>query len=273
MLVRLGRVDGNPAGAVDPELGPAVVTLHFAAPARVGDREAHDESRRNLLRPRHADEQRVKVGAVAEAVRARVRDVATAPTRAFLRVLHVVEHRAIELLARGQAIRRARERRGRHVGGRPGQRHQRVGLQRARVRRVLERGHLRVVEALDRPHARLHAERGGTQALAPHAEVRHRVARLRIRADRMRDGGGDLFDRDALRMRRLRQRNPEVDLLRAVGDRRDLRRVREHERALVRSFLHDELRVRVGAEPISDRTADREQRREYGEPDGSASNP
>src|SRR5437773_12564738 len=77
-------VHGNPAIRLDIELRPAVIPRHGAVMLILGQRETDLKSRGNAGRAHHADQQRVKIGAVAALGGASPDGIPVTPARAGL---------------------------------------------------------------------------------------------------------------------------------------------------------------------------------------------
>ena len=83
-----GSIDGNPAGSVEVELGPAVVAGDITFGFGFGERETDFEARGDARSAHHANEERVEIGAIAALGSAGPNCVAAAPTFAGLVVMH-----------------------------------------------------------------------------------------------------------------------------------------------------------------------------------------
>ena len=88
VLPGFGNVHGNPAFAVDIEIGPAMVPGDLAGASFGRQREPNFEASRNALRSRHGDEQGMEVSAIAFLGIAGVENVAVAPSGPGFVVAH-----------------------------------------------------------------------------------------------------------------------------------------------------------------------------------------
>ncbi len=88
LLPRFGCVHRDPAGALEIELGPAVVTRNFALGLVFGEGEADFKARRNAGSAHHPDEDGMKIGAITALRIARPKRIAAPPALAGFVVSH-----------------------------------------------------------------------------------------------------------------------------------------------------------------------------------------
>src|SRR5579864_21987 len=92
MVPSLRDIHRDPSVLRIEEFRPTMVTSNIGRRFVRRHLKSNLETRRNALRSRHRNEERVKISAVALLRVARIKDVASPPTRAGLVVAHVRKH-------------------------------------------------------------------------------------------------------------------------------------------------------------------------------------